>query len=146
MDPADDGTVSVADQTLTEGEFELALQARDGAAAAPLRDSDAVVELDVEVTPELAAEGTARDLVRLVQQARKDEDLRITDRIALHLTAHPELAAAIEGHRSWIAEQVLATSFDVAVASEGAVSAHGRSGTHTGTIDGLDAVVAISVT
>ncbi|MDQ2677513.1 MAG: isoleucine--tRNA ligase [Actinomycetota bacterium] len=141
----DDGTVAVAEQVLSEGEFELALQAREGAAAAPLRDSDAVVELDVEVTPELAAEGTARDLVRLVQQARKDEDLRITDRISLHLTAHPDLVAAIEGHRAWIAEQVLATSFDVAVATDGAVSAHGRTGVHSGTIDGLDAVVALTV-
>ena len=141
----DDGTIEVAGQVLTGDEFELALQAREGAAAAPMRGSDAVVELDVEVTPELAAEGTARDLVRLVQQARKDEDLRITDRISLHLTAPNALVDAIDAHRDWIAEQVLATSFDVAVSSEGTASAHGRQGVHTGSIDGMDAAVSISV-
>ena len=141
----DDGTIEVAGQVLTGDEFELALQAREGAAAAPMRGSDAVVELDVEVTPELAAEGTARDLVRLVQQARKDEDLRITDRISLHLTAPSALVDAIDAHRDWIAEQVLATSFDVAVSSEGTASAHGRQGVHTGSIDGMDAAVSISV-
>ena len=39
--------------------------------------------LDVEVTPELEAEGLARDVVRQIQQTRKDRDLDISDRIAL---------------------------------------------------------------
>ena len=80
-----------------------------------------------------------------MQQARKDEDLRITDRISLHLTAPSALVDAIDAHRDWIAEQVLATSFDVAVSSEGTASAHGRQGVHTGSIDGMDAAVSISV-
>jgi isoleucyl-tRNA synthetase len=48
-----------------------------------------VVALDTTVTPELHAEGVARDLVRLVQQARKDADLDVTDRIALTLRSPP---------------------------------------------------------
>ena len=66
-------------------------------AAAPVRYVDpegrtstpAVVALDIEVTPELQAEGLARDLVRMVQQARKDADLDVTDRIALSLSLPP---------------------------------------------------------
>jgi isoleucyl-tRNA synthetase len=106
----DDGTVSVAGEVLAEGEFELALEPTEGRVAAPLRDNGAVVELDVEVTDELRDEGRARDVVRVVQQARKDAGLHVTDRIELTLSAGDELAASLEPHLSWIAGQVLATS------------------------------------
>jgi len=109
-----DGTVDVAGQILQPGEFDLALEARDGAAAAPLRDNGAVVELDIDVTPELEAEGLARDVVRMIQQARKDADLRVTDRITATLALPHESADAVETHRHWVAEQVLATRLVIA--------------------------------
>mgnify|MGYP001256775903 CR=1 FL=1 len=109
----DDGTVRVAGHELADGEFELALEAREGTAAAPLRDNAAVVELDVEVTPDLAAEGLARDVVRMVQQARKDADLAVTDRITATLSLPTELAEAVDAHRDWVAEQVLAVELHV---------------------------------
>jgi isoleucyl-tRNA synthetase len=105
----DDGTVSVAGHTLAAGEFDLALTAPEGAATAALRGNDAVVNLDVEVTDELRAEGTARDLIRLVQQARKDADLAVTDRIRLTVQVPGAIRAAIETHRATVAEAVLAT-------------------------------------
>ena len=113
-----DGTVAVAGHELGADEFELTLEARDGAAAAPLHDSSAVVELDVEVTPELAAEGLARDAVRMIQQARKDAGLDVTDRIETRLALPAEMADAVDAHRDWVAEQVLAVSLEV-TASDG---------------------------
>ncbi|HNG25660.1 MAG TPA: class I tRNA ligase family protein, partial [Microthrixaceae bacterium] len=113
-----DGTVTVAGHELGADEFELTLEARDGAAAAPLHDSSAVVELDVEVTPELAAEGLARDAVRMIQQARKDAGLDVTDRIETRLALPAEMADAVDAHRDWVAEQVLAVSLEV-TASDG---------------------------
>ena len=77
----DDGSVVVAGHTLAEGEYELALESPDDVVAAALRSNDAVVTLDTDVTPELAAEGLARDIVREIQNARKAEDLVVTDRI-----------------------------------------------------------------
>jgi len=109
----DDGNVSVAGETLGEGEFELALEPTEGRVASPLRGNDAVVELDVEVTNELRDEGRARDIVRAVQQARKDTGLHVTDRIQLILGAGEELAGSIEAHRDWIDAQVLATTSTV---------------------------------
>ena len=109
----DDGTVSVAGETLGEGEFELALEPTEGRVASPLRDNDAVVELDVEVTDQLRNEGRARDVVRAVQQARKDAGLHVTDRIELSLGLGDELAGSIEAHRAWIDAQVLATTSTV---------------------------------
>ncbi len=106
---AEDGTVAVAGHVLQPGEFELALTAPDGAATAALRGNDAVVNLDTEVTDELRAEGVARDLIRLVQQARKDADLAVTDRISLVLQVPAAVLAAVEAHRATVADAVLAT-------------------------------------
>ncbi|MHB1138232.1 MAG: DUF5915 domain-containing protein, partial [Microthrixaceae bacterium] len=135
-----DGSVTVAGHRLTEGEFELALEPREGVAAAPLRGNDAVVELDVEVTDELAAEGMARDLVRIVQQARKDEGLVVTDRIELGLLLTPELADAIEPHLAWVADQVLAVHTDVTVSG---VEPQPERFPHAGKIEGHLAEVAV---
>ena len=109
-----DGTIAVAGETLAEGEFEMALRPREGTAAAPLPGNDAVVELDVEVTPELAAEGMARDVVRLIQQARKDAGFEVTDRIRCHVDTTTEVVDALQAHRLWIAQAVLATDLTVA--------------------------------
>jgi isoleucyl-tRNA synthetase len=109
----DDGTVLVAGHTLEPGEFELALESREGEATAAVRTNDALVNLDVEITPDLAAEGLARDLVRALNDLRKATGLAVTDRIAVVLDPAPEVRAAIETHASTIAAEVLASSFDL---------------------------------
>ena len=78
-----DGAPVAAGVTLQEGEYELRLVAADAEHSAPLPGGEGVVVLDTAVTPELAAEGLARDVVRVVQQARRDADLDVSDRIAL---------------------------------------------------------------
>jgi isoleucyl-tRNA synthetase len=104
-----DGTVTVAGHRLAGDEFELGLDPLDGVTAAPLPGNDAIVVLDTTLTPELEAEGLARDLVRYVQQLRKDRDLRITDRIRLLLDLPGDLRSSLEPHLDWVASQVLAT-------------------------------------
>ena len=69
-----------------------------------------VIVLDVDVTPELEQEGRARDLIRLVQQARRDADLAVTDRIALTLAADDDWIDAARAHEDLIAGETLATS------------------------------------
>jgi isoleucyl-tRNA synthetase len=105
----DDGTVTVAGHVLTGDEFELGLDPLEGVTAAPLAGNDAVVVLDTDVTPELEAEGLARDLVRVVQQLRKDRDLAITDRIRLELDLPADARHILAPHLEWVAGQVLAT-------------------------------------
>jgi hypothetical protein len=53
------------------------------------------IALDVEITPALAAEGTVRDLVRVVQQARRDAGLAMADRVELTVGAPSEVLAAV---------------------------------------------------
>jgi isoleucyl-tRNA synthetase len=72
-----------------------------------------VVVLDTEVTPELAAEGLARDVIRVVQQARRDAGLDVSDRISLLVGATPAVSAAVETHREFVAAETLATSLSL---------------------------------
>ncbi|SDN72230.1 isoleucine--tRNA ligase [Actinacidiphila guanduensis] len=73
-------------------------------------DAGATVALDLEITPDLRLAGLARDVIRLVQEARKSSGFEVTDRIALrHTTEDPEVAAALTAHADLIAEEVLAT-------------------------------------
>jgi isoleucyl-tRNA synthetase len=70
------------------------------------------VALDLSVSDELRAEGWAREVVRLIQDARKSDGLEVTDRIAVRWSAGgPELAAALAMHGEEIAGEVLAVSF-----------------------------------
>ena len=103
-----DGSVTVGDHVLSDGEFDLMLQPLDGVAAAALPGNNAVVALDIETTDELEAEGLARDLVRLIQQERKDRDLQVTDRIKLTLELSDRLESSLAPHLEWIQSQVLA--------------------------------------
>ena len=79
---AEGDTVRAGGITLLPGEFVLRLVPADEHASAALAGNDGVVTLDLELTPELQAEGLARDLVRVVQQARREAGLDVSDRIA----------------------------------------------------------------
>jgi len=81
-----------------------------------------VVALDTTLTPELAAEGLAREFVRRVQDLRKSADFDIADRIHVYYTATPKLANAIEQFRDYIANETLAVELRADVAPSGAVS------------------------
>jgi isoleucyl-tRNA synthetase len=70
------------------------------------------VALDLEVDPELQREGLARELVRVIQDARKAAGLQVTDRIEVILDVDGPLAEAADAHRDWIAAEVLAVRLD----------------------------------
>ncbi len=116
----DDGTVTAAGHELEAGSFELAVEASEGGAAAGLQSGDAVVVLDTAVTPELEAEGWARDAVRVIQDCRRIDGYVVTDRIQVWLAlATAEQAAAVEQWRDYVAEQVLATDLQVSELQQG---------------------------
>jgi isoleucyl-tRNA synthetase len=112
---SEDGTVTAGGIALEEGEFALETvvgSAAEGAATGMLPRGGFVV-LDTVVTPELAEEGLARDLVRAVQQARKDAGLDVSDRITLVLAGTAAVVAAARAHEQLIARETLATSYSV---------------------------------
>ena len=84
--------------------------------------SGTFVVLDTELTPELEAEGYARDVVRAVQDERKNAGLHIADRIDLSLTVPSDHVADVEAWRDMIAAETLALSLTVEAGDKLAVS------------------------
>ncbi len=78
------------------------------------------VALDLEVGDALRREGLAREVVRVVQDARKAAGLDVSDRIELTLQAEGEVAAAVEEHRVYLASETLAVSAELGPPSDGA--------------------------
>jgi isoleucyl-tRNA synthetase len=75
-------------------------------------DGGTQVAVDTRISEELKLEGLARDVIRQVQNARKDAKFQLLDKIALHLAAgSPELSKAISLHRTAIATAVQATQW-----------------------------------
>ncbi len=139
---AADGTVTSGGIALHEGEYAVetvVAAAADGAErAVTLLPGGGFVVLDTAVTPELAAEGVANDLIRAVQQARRDAGLHVSDRITLSVSAEGEVVAALEVHEARIAEATLA---ERVVRVE---PAHAASMTPVTLGDGLTAVVSVA--
>jgi isoleucyl-tRNA synthetase len=113
------GSVVAGGVALESGEYELRLVAADPSQSAPLPGGEGVVVLDTDVTPELAAEGLARDVVRVVQMARREAGLDVSDRVTVVVEAPAEVGSAVEAHRSFVAGETLADSVTLASAAEG---------------------------
>src|SRR5205814_8329455 len=93
-------------ETLQPSDLLVDLVKLPGYAAA--QSPGATVVLDTSLTPELIAEGLARDFVRGVQDARKQAGYRIEDTIRIVYVADPEVAAAIAAHRDQVMSETLA--------------------------------------
>jgi isoleucyl-tRNA synthetase len=109
-----DGVVTAGGVELAEGEYELTLEVGGAGAddrAIALLPRGGFVLLDTATTPELEAEGLARDLIRAVQDARKGAGLDVSDRIVLDVMLDEVSLGALEPHATWIAEETLATGF-----------------------------------
>lgn len=116
----DGDVVVVGGVELVEGEYTLEQVASDDQASTGLGNHAGVVALDIVVTPELELEGRARDLVRLVQQARRDADLHVSDRIDLTVTAGSDWIEALTAHEDLVASETLSTSVTGVVADDSA--------------------------
>jgi isoleucyl-tRNA synthetase len=116
---AGDDTVIAAGIELLHGEYERRLVATDRGATTELPGGSGLVVLDTDVTPTLAAEGLARDLIRVVQQARREAGLDVSDRIALVVSALDEVVAAAREHEGFVAGETLADSVEYAEVGDG---------------------------
>ncbi len=120
---AADGTVTAGGLALVEGEYTLETVAADsdGGSVTGMLPGGGFVVLDTVLTDELEAEGAARDLIRAVQQARKDAGLDVSDRILLAVTAPRGLLDAAEAHEDLVAGETLAVAVEYAEGPELAV-------------------------
>jgi isoleucyl-tRNA synthetase len=101
--------------TLDETEYDIMLEdviikTEDLPGWKSASDGSITVALDVNLTDDLLAEGTARDLVNRIQNIRKDKDFNVTDRIVVRIERHPAIVAAVEKYADYIQAEVLADS------------------------------------
>jgi isoleucyl-tRNA synthetase len=93
-------------------EFHVKLVAAAGdtetVASAALADGQGIVLLNIELTEALLAEGAARDIVRMVQQARREAGLAVSDRIVLTLGLPELLQSQVSQFETYIASETLA--------------------------------------
>jgi isoleucyl-tRNA synthetase len=93
-------------------EYSSRLVAADPEFTAALPAGAGLVVLDGSVTPELEAEGWAKDRIRELQELRKSSGLDVSDRISVVMSVPAERADWAATHRDLIAGEILATSFD----------------------------------
>ncbi len=113
-----DGYIEVAGERLTGDDVDVRATRHESFAFA--EDGGWAVALDLDLDDDLRREGLARELVRALNDLRKETGLALSDRIALTLDADDALAAAITAHRAHIMGEVLAERLDLGPAGAGA--------------------------
>jgi isoleucyl-tRNA synthetase len=101
-------SIDGADHELTADDIDLVMEPLEGYQVEA--EAGHAVALALELDDELRAEGLAREVVRAVQNARKEAGLEISDRISLELGGDPELLDAARAHEEYVTGETLATS------------------------------------
>ncbi|KZS60056.1 isoleucine--tRNA ligase [Mycobacterium pseudokansasii] len=114
-----DGTLTAGPAELQPEEYSSRLVAADPESTAALPGGAGLVVLDGTVTPELEAEGWAKDRIRELQELRKSTGLDVSDRISVVISVPAERQAWAQTHRDLIAGEILATSFEFGDAAGG---------------------------
>jgi isoleucyl-tRNA synthetase len=85
---------------------DVRIEAKEGFAVA--MENNVFAILDTEITPELEAEGIAREVVSKIQQMRKQNDYEMMDNIKIYLDADEDVCAAVEAYKDYIMKETLA--------------------------------------
>ena len=120
------------DHTLAADDVSLVMEPLEGYQVEA--EAGHAVALELDLDDELRREGLAREVVRAVQEARKQAGLDVSDRIALALGGDEELLAAAREHEAYIAGETLATSVDYGADGAG----------EKATIEGRELRIAVS--
>jgi isoleucyl-tRNA synthetase len=105
--------IKVDGQTITfEGE-DVLIETSSAAGYACAEDSGFLAALDTTLTDELINEGFARELVRSIQDARKQAGLEVSDRITLGVSGSDAVEKALSVHRDYVMNETLATNWEV---------------------------------
>lgn len=102
----DSGEVKIGEFTLLEGEIELAYKGKEGNDIES--ENGIVVSLDIEITEELVHEGMMREVIRHLQDMRKEAGYEVSDRIQILVKTEGELEKAVTKHADTIKAETLA--------------------------------------
>ncbi len=105
---------------------DLIVQRTEKAGLVVATEAGVTIALETALTPELEAEGLARELVSKVQNLRKESGLDVTDRIELAVSGDAAVLAAAETHREYIQSEVLAVAMTLQATESGDVELNGH--------------------
>jgi isoleucyl-tRNA synthetase len=108
----------------------LLIETRSAEGFACARDGGYLVGLDTRLDHDLVLEGIAREIVRTVQDARKQADLNVSDRIWLHIEGSETVMEALAGHRDYIMAETLASQWKQLPHSQGFCIEHSLGSAH----------------
>jgi isoleucyl-tRNA synthetase len=112
-----DGVVTAGGLVLEPSVYTLETVVSDahdgGSTAVAMLPGGGFVVLDTALTPELEAEGTARDMVRAIQQARKDAGLHVSDRIRTIVQAPQEVVDALHANADLVKKETLTLELEL---------------------------------
>ena len=122
------GTVELDGETFSTKEIQVFRQPKAGANAV----SDRLISIDLscDLDEALIHEGFAREAVNRIQRSRKELGLEVSDRIRVAYDGAPEVLAAVEAHRDYVAGEVLAVEFDQGAARGFAAEIDGKAFTY----------------
>ncbi len=104
-------TLDVAGQEIEFEPDDLLIETTSAAGYSSAESGGFLVGLDTNLTPELIDEGLAREIVRGIQEARKDAGLEVSDRIQLHVSGSADIERILLSYRDWIMDETLAESW-----------------------------------
>ena len=108
LDARGKAVVTVAGEEVELMPEEVIISERPREGWSVVNEQGETVALDLELTPELVRAGLAREVVRLVQEARKSSGFEVSDRIVLRWQSSGDVAAALREHEDLVAKEVLA--------------------------------------
>lgn len=107
----ENGNIKIDSFELTPEEFNMGYESKPGMDVES--DHGIIVALDTAITPSLKREGMARDLIRTIQDLRKEADYKVDDRIEVSIEAVDEIKEAIEEFKNYIATETLANNLSL---------------------------------
>jgi isoleucyl-tRNA synthetase len=120
-----DGTtlhIEIANRTLSLSQDDVVIQREEKENLRILNEGSLTVALDPEITEELRQEGMVRDLIRQVQNLRKEKGFDVADRIHLSLAGSDDLKEAVENNEDYLMGETLSLSIDWSPAMDAAES------------------------
>ena len=108
----DDETVTLLDITLEKDEYILEKESNPGTEAREINDGNIVVSLNIDIDTELKIEGIARDILRAIQNKRKDENFDISDKINIKIYGEQVIEETIEKYGNYITSNSLAEKIE----------------------------------
>ncbi|NMA22085.1 MAG: isoleucine--tRNA ligase [Spirochaetales bacterium] len=107
-------TLSYSDGQIEVGEDEIIVQRSEKEGVKVLNEEQLTVGFDTTITDELLLEGVAREIIRAVQNLRKESDFEVSDRISLRWDGEEIFGRAFEVHGPTIARETLSNSISFA--------------------------------